>query len=112
MVQLQSQPVFSGFNLRKIAVVYANSKSNSGAVVHPTANTRHWKVSISAVQWQLITKTCRENHFSSIKLMLLAHCVKAAAAASTELRWLLILYDASLASVGPGRPTACLITQS
>jgi hypothetical protein len=37
--------LFADLPLARIAVVYANNKSNSGAVIHPTANTRHWKVS-------------------------------------------------------------------
>jgi hypothetical protein len=39
--------MFASFNLPRIAVVYANSKDNDGAVVHATANTRHWKVRLA-----------------------------------------------------------------
>jgi len=35
--------MFSGANLPRIAVVYANNKDSEGAVIHATANTRHWK---------------------------------------------------------------------
>ncbi len=37
-------PDVSGlFDHLRLAVVYGNSKDNPGAVIHPTANLRHWK---------------------------------------------------------------------
>lgn len=36
--------MFASLSLPRIAVVYANSKDAAGAVIHPTANTRFWKV--------------------------------------------------------------------
>jgi len=35
--------MFASMSLPRIAVVYANSKEAAGAVIHATANTRHWK---------------------------------------------------------------------